>query len=291
MEPNNFIQLVKKMLYLTIITINNTHVTVLSLFLFIFLLFFLILAANFISKVVMKKVLSRFMFDKSVNYAISRIIYYMLVFASVVFAFQFIGIDFSGLVVVFGFLSVGIGFGLQNITSNFVSGIILLLERPVKIGDRVSVGTNEGDVLEINMRSTIIRSLENISIIVPNSDLIASPVINWSHGDKKVRLGINVGISYQSDVAKAMNVLLEVAKNNKDVLKSPEPFVRFMEFGDSSLNMLLGAWIDDPKDFYSVRSDLNCAIVEEFRKHKIEIPFPQRDVNFRYPIPASSPKL
>jgi len=189
-------------------------------------------------------------------------------------------------VVVFGFLSVGIGFGLQNITSNFISGLILLFERPIKIGDRVTVGGTEGDVVEIKMRSTVIRSLENISIIVPNSEFVSAQVVNWSHGDKKVRIGINVGVSYQSDLDTVLRTLREVADEHKDVLKTPEPFVRLREFGDSSWNMFMGAWISEPENFYRVRSDLNCAIVRKFRENRVEIPFPQRDLHIRSPLPV-----
>jgi small-conductance mechanosensitive channel len=210
----------------------------------------------------------------------------MFMIISVAFAFQFIGVDFSGLIVLLGFLSVGIGFGLQNITSNFISGLILLFERPIKIGDRVTVGGTEGDVIEIKMRSTVIRSLDNISFIVPNSEFVSAQVINWSHGDKKVRVDIKVGVSYKSNLDKVLQALREVADEHKDVLKNPEPVVRLTEFGDSSWNMFLGAWIKDPEIYYKVRSELNCAIVRKFRDKEVEIPFPQRDLHIRSPLPV-----
>ena len=134
-------------------------------------------------------------------------------------AFQFIGIDLSGLAVIVGLLSVGIGFGLQNRTSNFVAGIILLIERPIKIGDRVTVGGTEGNVVAINIRSTTIRSLNNISIIVPNAEFVSSHVVNWSHEDLKVRLVAEVGVSYNSDVDKVIRSLYEVAEESPNVLK------------------------------------------------------------------------
>ena len=125
-------------------------------------------------------------------------------------AFQFVGINLSGLAVIFGLLSVGIGFGLQNVTSNFIAGLILLFEQPIKIGDRIMVGDTEGDVLEINIRSTTIRSLNNVSIIVPNSEFVSSNVVNWSHGDPKIRLVVEVGVSYQSDLDTVLRSLQEV---------------------------------------------------------------------------------
>jgi len=187
--------------------------------------------------------------------------------------------------VIIGLLSVGIGFGLQNITSNFISGIILLFERPIKIGDRISVGHTEGDVTAINMRSTTIRSLNNISIIVPNTEFISSQVINWSHGDPKVRLDVQVGVSYHSDLDAVIRALREVAEESPTVLKNPVPDVLFSGFGDSSWNMELRVWLQDPKTYYSTRSEINCAIVHKFRQYGIEIPYPQRDLHVRSPLP------
>jgi small-conductance mechanosensitive channel len=203
-----------------------------------------------------------------------------------VVAFQFIGLNLSGLAVIFGFLSVGIGFGLQNITSNFVSGIILLFERPIRIGDRVTVGDTEGDVVAINMRSTTIRSLRNITIIVPNSEFISSQVVNWSHGDPKVRLDVPVGVSYNSDLDTVINALYEVGKENVDIMDDPKPEVLFDEFGDSSWNLKLRAWLKNPYDYYRIRSSINSDIVRKFRHYGIEIPYPQRDLHVRSPLPV-----
>ena len=201
-------------------------------------------------------------------------------------AFQFIGVDLSGIVVILGFLSVGIGFGLQNLTSNFISGIMLLFERHVQIGDRVTVAGTEGDVEEINIRSTTVRTLNNVSIIVPNSEFISANVINWSHGDIKVRLDIDVGVSYESDLDTVMKSLHEVADESKDVMKMPKSDVLLMSFGDSAWDMRLRIWIEDPKKYNEVRSDINCAIVRKFRANNIEIPFPQRDLHVRSPLPV-----
>jgi small-conductance mechanosensitive channel len=204
----------------------------------------------------------------------------------VIFGFQFVGIDLSGLAVIFGLLSVGIGFGLQNITSNFMAGLILLFERPIKVGDRVTVGDTEGDVMAINMRSTTVKSLNNIAIIVPNSDFISSKVINWSHSDLKTRLVVEVGVSYNSDVDKVLQALREVAEENSHVLDRPKPDVLFRSFGDSSWNMAMRVWIANPKQYYKIMSDLNIAIVRKFREYGIEIPFPQRDLHVRSPLPV-----
>jgi small-conductance mechanosensitive channel len=131
----------------------------------------------------------------------------------------------------------------------------------------------------------MIRSIDNITIIVPNSEFIAGRVTNWSHGDKKVRLNIDVGVSYTSDLDTVLRSLYDVAEENKKVLKSPEPVVHFMGFGDSSWNMRLRCWIADPKYHWQVKSDINCAIVRKFRENSVEIPYPQRDLHMRSSIP------
>jgi len=155
----------------------------------------------------------------------------------------------------------------------------------VQIGDRVTVAGTEGDVEEINIRSTTVRTLNNVSIIVPNSEFISANVINWSHGDIKVRLDIDVGVSYDSDLDTVLRALHEVADECKDVMKTPKSDVLLMSFGDSAWDMRLRIWIEDPKKYNEVRSDINCAIVRKFRANNIEIPFPQRDLHVRSPLP------
>ncbi|MBN1212237.1 MAG: mechanosensitive ion channel, partial [candidate division Zixibacteria bacterium] len=171
------------------------------------------------------------------------------------------------------------------ITSNFISGLILLFERPIKVGDRVTVGDTEGDVLAINMRSTTIQTLDNIAIIVPNSEFISANVTNWSYGDPKIRLQLEVGVSYNSDLDAVLQSLKEVADEHPKVLREPKPDVLLRGFGDSSWNMILRVWIAHPKRYHTIRSELNCAIVRKFREKNIEIPFPQRDLHVRSPLP------
>ena len=189
---------------------------------------------------------------------------------------------------VFGLLSVGIGFGLQNVASNFVSGLIILFERPIKIGDRITIGDVLGDVENISLRATLIRTMDNISIIVPNSEFISSRVINWSHRDPKIRVHIPVGVAYGSDVPLVIKSLLEVAENHPEVLKEPPPKFWFNEFGNSSLNFELLVWVPDPKRRPDIISELNKGIDEIFRKNKIQIPFPQRDLHIRSSVPIEA---
>jgi small-conductance mechanosensitive channel len=253
------------------------------MFILVTVIFFLV--SRIINRILLKRILIKMQVQDSTRYMLLRINHYLIMIIGVVVAFQFVGINLSGLAVIFGLLSVGIGFGLQNVTSNFISGLILLLERPIKIGDRVTIGSNEGDVTEINMRSTTIRTLNNITLIVPNSDFISSNVINWSHGDPKIRLDIKVGVSYSSDLQAVIDALIEVAGENSEVLEKPEPKVLLWEFGDSAWNMELQAWIKEPYEYRRIRSDINCAIVNKFRSRNIEIAFPQRDIHLRSSIP------
>jgi len=285
MTLDSLYQILRGFLNITLITVKGTPITPASIFTFLLIFFSFLFLAKLISRVLTRNVFPRFHLDEGVQYNFSRAIRYLIAITGAVVAFQFVGIDLGGLAVIFGLLSVGIGFGLQNVTSNFVSGIILLFERPIAVGDRITVGETEGDVMAINMRSTMIRSIDNIAIIVPNTEFISGRVTNWSHGDKKVRLNIDVGVSYTSDLDSVLRSLLEVARESDKVLKSPPPLVHFMGFGDSSWNMRLRCWIANPKEHWQITSDINCAIVRKFRENGIEIPFPQRDLHVRSSIP------
>jgi len=265
--------------------LNQQPITPASLAIFIVVVVAFLMISRLLTRGLLKRLLTRFNIEPGIRFTMVRIAHYILMVIGVIFGFQFIGIDLSGLAVIFGLLSVGIGFGLQNITSNFMAGLILLFERPIKVGDRITVGDTEGDVLAINMRSTTVKSLNNIAIIVPNSDFISSNVINWSHGDLKTRLVAEVGVSYDSDVDKVLRALLEVAEENPHVLDRPKPDVLFRSFGDSAWNMAMRVWIANPKQYNKVLSDLNIAIVHKFREYGIEIPFPQRDLHVRSPLP------
>ncbi|UCG67005.1 MAG: mechanosensitive ion channel [Deltaproteobacteria bacterium] len=267
-------------------TIGTAEVTLSAIFVFLFILLVIVILSRLFARKFVERILIRLQIEEGTRYTFRRIIELTFILIGAIIAFQSIGINLSGLAVIFGLLSVGIGFGLQNITSNFVAGLILLFERPIKVGDRVTVGGIEGDVMDINIRSTTVRSLNNIDIIVPNSEFVSSQVVNWSHGDRKIRLDIEIGVSYQSDLDTVLRSLKEVALENPEILRNPEPDVHLREFGDSSWNMKLRIWIDNPKRHPVVRSDINCAIVRKFRENGVEIPFPQRDLHLRSPLPT-----
>ncbi len=220
--------------------------------------------------------------DRALQYTIAQIVGYLILIVVAALVFQNAGIDLSALAVFAGALGVGLGFGLQDITRNFISGLIILLERPIRIGDRVEVDKVAGQVRRIRARSTTVVTNDNIAMIVPNSLFVTSTVTNWSHDDPRVRFRIPVGVAYGSDLEKVRAVLLAVAAANEHALKTPEPSVFFSGFGDSSLDFELAVWSDEmsyrPRRF---RSDLNFAIERGLREAGIEIPFPQRDLHIR----------
>jgi small-conductance mechanosensitive channel len=242
-------------------------------------------AAFWISKrlqaIVRRRVLARLHLDPGLEFSILRFVHFAVLALSLLFALKMLQVDLTGLAVVAGILSVGIGFGLQNLASNFISGIILLIERPIAIGDHVSAGDVDGTVRAINMRSTEIVTEDNISIIVPNSEFISGRVVNWSHGDPTLRLGLAVGVSYASDVEHVERVLLDVAGRCPDVLTDPPPHVDFIHFGQSSLDLKLLVWIANPRHRERVTSALHFAIRAAFLEERIEIPFPQYDLRVR----------
>ncbi len=165
---------------------------------------------------------------------------------------------------------------------NFISGIIILFERPVKVGDRIEIENLAGNIVSISARSTTIITNDNIAVIVPNSDLVSTRVINWSHNNRSVRLNFPVGVSYKEDPEKIRNILIEVANENPGVLQTPPPDVLFEEFGDSSLNFHLRVWTDEYSDKPKVlKSQLYYAIFKKFKEDNVEIPFPQRDIHIK----------
>ena len=263
MEIQTWIQVIRDFMQYKLFTVNQTPITLSSFLIFFATLAIIYLISTLIREILGKKILARLRISQGTHFTLLRLTQYLLWFLGGIIAFQFIGIDLSGLAVVFGFLSFGIGFGLQNLTSNFISGLILLFERPIRVGDRITVGEIEGEVLEINIRSTTIRSLNNLAIIVPNSEFISGTVINWSHGDLRTRLEIDVGVSYDSNLDLVLQSLLAVGKEHPQVLTTPEPEVLFTGFGDSAWNLRLLVWVATPKKRRRISSDIYCGIVRK----------------------------
>lgn len=279
---NDFLESANFWLTQPLFRIGQSAITLHGICSFIVLLLGIVVLERLLTRHVVKRLLTRTQLDESMRFGVERIIGYVIIVLGFYLVIQNAGIDLSSLTVVAGAIGVGLGFGLQNIISNFISGIIILAERPIAIGNRVEVGGVAGHVTKISLRSTTVVTNDNISIIVPNSQFISETVINWSHGDPKVQFRLPVGVAYGSDTEKITQTLLAVAAENPKVLKDPAPSVYFIEFGDSSLNFELGVrtqeMVSSPRRF---RSDLNFAIDRKFREAGIVIPFPQRDLHVR----------
>jgi small-conductance mechanosensitive channel len=281
-EIKNIFYQVIDVLNSQLITLGGINITAWRIIYLALLVFLLIFISKRIRNWLVHKVLAKSALDLGTRTAIGTITRYTIILIGLMIILQSVGIDLSTLTVLAGALGVGIGFGLQNVTNNFVSGIIILFERPIKVGDRIEVESIAGDVVKISMRATTVITNDNISVIIPNSEFISSKVINWSHNDRNVRFNIPVGVSYKEDPQKVKEILLSVANDNDSVLKKPVPDVIFDEFGDSSINFYLRVWtttlIQAPK---ILKSQLYFEIFKRFRENGIQIPFPQRDLHIK----------
>ncbi|WP_051957741.1 mechanosensitive ion channel family protein [Desulfobacter vibrioformis] len=227
-----------------------------------------------------KKFLSRSGMDQGLQESITTISVYMIWALGLLIALHAFGLNTASLAVAFGALGIGIGFGLQNIFNNFISGIILLFERPIQVGDDVEVNGVWANVRKINVRSTIVQTYDNASLIIPNADLISNQVTNWSFKDKRIRRKISVGVAYGSDVELVRTILLQIAGDVPNVLGYPTPDVLFTDFGDSALTFVVRLWTDIDH-MLAVDTEIRFRIDKQFRENNIEISFPQRDIHIR----------
>jgi small-conductance mechanosensitive channel len=271
-----------KVLNYPLFTLGHSNLTLATILKLAVLCGLVVIGERLLRRYLILKVLKRTKIDAALQYAIARITGYVIIVFGFYMALTAVEINLNSLAVVAGAIGIGIGFGLQNIIQNFISGIIILAERPIAIGDRVEVGGIAGTVSKIELRSTEIVSTDNISTIVPNSNFITNPVTNWSHGDPRVQIRVPFGVAYGSDIEKLKRVMKEVADENNNTLQDPASRLFFVAFGDSSLNFELGVWTKtmthSPRTFIS---EINFAIEHKLRENKIEMPFPQRDINFR----------
>jgi small-conductance mechanosensitive channel len=218
----------------------------------------------------------------SVQVLLSKAFKVTLVAVAILVALGSVGIDLSAFAFIGGAVGVGIGFGLQKVVSNLVSGVILLMDKSIKPGDVIELGDNYGRIQSLGARYVSVATRDGMEFLIPNEDLITQQVVNWSYSDKLVRLKINVGISYSSDLHKAMELAVQTAKAIPRVLQNPAPICQFKDFGESSLDLELRVWIGDPENGVSnVSSDIRVALWDVFAEHEIEIPFPQRDVHIK----------
>jgi small-conductance mechanosensitive channel len=276
----NIFQQIKDFLDYKILTLGNNEITLWKLTVFTLSIILLFLASNIIVRLLKNKILPKRKLDLGIRYAIANLFRIGFITIGIIIIVSTAGVDMSILTILFGTLGIGIGFGLQSVFSNFISGIIILIEHPVKFGDRIEIGDTSGNVVKISARAITILTNDNINIIVPNSDFINKEVINWSHNDNVVRFRIPIAVSFSSDVRLVEKLLLEVALENEDVLKDPDSVVRFINFGESALNFELRIWTTAQIHKQGkITSDLNFAILEKLSQNNIIIPFPQRDVH------------
>ncbi|BBA70758.1 mechanosensitive ion channel family protein [Geobacter sulfurreducens] len=270
---------VRQYLEIPILKLGGSPVTLWAIIQLVVLVALLFYLSGKLRTWIVEQFLTRTRMELGARQATGSIIRYTIIAVGFIVILQTAGIDLTALNVLAGAVGIGVGFGLQNIVNNFVSGIIILFERPIKVGDRIVVGTVEGDVIHIGGRSTTVVTNDNITIIVPNSKFITENVVNWSHNERKVRFRIPVSVAYGSDVHLVERLLLEVAAANPDVLEKPPPAVRLMEFGDSGLNFELRAWSTTLIHRRGLlTSALNYGIYKVFTENGIEIPFPRRDI-------------
>ena len=246
-----------------------------------FTLWFSWLLARFVNLVLDNEIFSRMRTPPGVPFAITTFSRYIILVAGFLAAVSVLGFSLDKITIVLGALGVGIGFGLQNITNNFVSGIILLFERPIRVGDKIQFDDLIGIVSSIGIRASKITTFEGSDVIVPNADFISSRVINWTFSDEKRRVIVPFGVSYNTDPEQVLELLLRVAKDHPEIIDSPEPEALFQNFGESSLDFELRAWTESDRGWIAVKSDLAVIIHKALKEAKIEIPFPQRDVHFR----------
>ena len=274
--------IIKEVLTYPLIKMGAGNITLQSLLILCVLFVVVLLLEKIVRERVIMRIFEKTDLPKSLEYGLARIMGYVFIVIGWYMALQFVGVDLSSLALIAGGISVGVGFGLQNIINNFVSGIIIFAERPITIGDRVEVSGIAGSVVKISLRSTTVITNDNITMIVPNADFISQTVTNWSHGDPKVRIRVPVGVAYGSDIELLEKLLLEIADENPKSLKDPKPSVLFDSFGDNSLNFELALWTASmttrPRRFIST---INFAIEKKLRENNIEIPFPQRDLHIR----------
>lgn len=244
--------------------------------------FYIFLAASWVVQDVLGKVvLPRVNADAGVTNTVLVTSRYALIAIGAMAALSTIGFDLSALTIIFGGLSVGIGFGLQELVANFISGILLLFEQSLRPGDIIEVSGQRGIVSQLQMRATVLRTYDNIEVIVPNKTLLTSTVSTYTMSDRNIRRLVPVGVSYDSNATEVRDILMRVMENHGLILDDPAPTVFFTGFGDSSLDFQCAYWIGDPARGLQVDSDIHFMIFREFEKNGIEIPFPQRDLHLR----------
>ncbi|MDT8404285.1 mechanosensitive ion channel family protein [Sulfuriflexus sp.] len=262
------------------INLGKTRISMLSILKLIFTIAVLMVVAGWVSRYIEQRAARSVYLSSSMKVGLSKISKVVLYTIATLIALNTVGIDLTTLTIFGGALGVGLGFGLQRIASNFISGFILLFDRSIKPGDVITVGERFGWVVALHARYIVVRDRDGVESLIPNENLITSVVTNWSYTDKHVRVKVPVQISYADDPEEAMQVMLDACQANKRVLVEPPPQARLLSFGDNGIDLELRLWLDDPEQGVgSVRSDINMAVWKGFKEKGITIPFPQRDIH------------
>ncbi|HEY4424733.1 MAG TPA: mechanosensitive ion channel domain-containing protein [Pyrinomonadaceae bacterium] len=259
-------------------TFGKITVSASSLMVGVLVVLITIFVSRWASSLLDRRLGNRRHIDPGLRYTICRLAKYVVVtIGSLVALKQAFMIDLTSIAVIFTALSVGIGFGLQYIAADIASGFILLFERPIRIGDRITIGEDEGDVQSINLRTTVVTTNDRIAIIVPNSKLVGQRVVNWSYADPRARIAIPIGVADDSDIELVTATLIRAAEGVSNVLEEPKPRVQFLKFGDYSLDFRLLVWTNQPRRHVQIRSDINYRIARLFRERSIRIPYPTQE--------------
>ncbi len=263
-----------------VFAIGNNPVSILSVLKFLFSIIIFIVLAGWLSRVIEKNVQKSDYINPSMQVGLIKFSKFFLYTLAILIAISVTGINLAALTVFGGALGVGLGFGLQRIASNFISGFILLFDRSIKPGDVISVGTRFGWVQELRARYIVVRDREGVETLIPNENLITSEVTNWSYSDRKVRVKIPVQVSYNDDPEFASELMIQACEGVDRILQDPKPQVRLTEFADSGISLQLRIWIQDPQNgLGAIKSEVNFAIWKLFKEHNVTIPYPQRDVH------------
>lgn len=281
----------KEFLNSPLISSDSINFTVYNLFIILVIIIATVLILRFV-KAIFKRLISKNILEQGQSWSIFLIIKYFIWVIIIIVTLDTIGVKVSILLASVAALLVGVGMGIQQLFNDLASGIIILVERNLKIGDVIQLDDGTvGRVLSIGLRTSMVKSRDDIVMIIPNSKFVNDKIINWSHLDKTTRFHINVGVAYASDVNRVQQALLHCADQNKRIAAKPRPFVRFLNFGDSSLDFQLYFWTPEIFEVENLKSDIRFAVNEEFAKQGIQIPFPQRDVHIKKQQEASQPSL
>jgi small-conductance mechanosensitive channel len=272
-----------------IIPLGNESYSVLDLFILFGLFAGVVVSAGTVKKLLRSRVLRLTGLSRAAQETVAQVATYGMIFLGTIIVLQLWGLDLSSVTIIASVVGVGIGLGLQGIAKEFISGLVLIFERPIQVGDFVNVDDLMGTVERISVRSTEIRTLDAVSIIIPNSRFLEAEVINWTHHSSVSRLKLPIGVAYGSNLSVVRSALIDAAKEHADVLAEPVPKVFFKGFGESSLDFELLVWIAEPQKQFRIKSDLYFRIEAILRHRNVEIPFPQRDLNVRGQIPLEIP--